>query len=57
MDSVELNLDVMELGLKAAYGRSWSERMQALRDRWGPFKLAYLETLVRAADWRASGCE
>jgi CRISPR-associated endonuclease/helicase Cas3 len=26
-----------------------------LRDRYGPFVLAYLETLVRVADWRASG--
>jgi hypothetical protein len=25
-----------------------------LRDRFGPFVLAYLETLVRMADWRAS---
>jgi hypothetical protein len=26
----------------------------ALRDRYGPFRLAYLEALVRAADVRAS---
>ena len=25
-----------------------------MRDRYGPFVLAYLETLVRIADWRAS---
>jgi CRISPR-associated endonuclease/helicase Cas3 len=25
-----------------------------LRERYGPFVLAYLETLVRMADWRAS---
>jgi hypothetical protein len=26
-----------------------------LRDSYGPFILAYLETVVRIADWRASG--
>ena len=26
-----------------------------LLDRYGPFVLAYLETVVRVADWRASG--
>jgi CRISPR-associated endonuclease/helicase Cas3 len=36
-------------------GRSWTATVSALRDRLGPFILAYLETLVRMADWRASG--
>lgn len=34
--------------------RSWTRTALALRDRYGPFRLAYLETLVRIADWRAS---
>jgi len=34
--------------------RSWTRRALRLRDRYGPFLLAYLETLVRMADWRAS---
>jgi CRISPR-associated endonuclease/helicase Cas3 len=34
--------------------RSWTRTALALRDRYGPFVLAYLETLVRIADWRAS---
>jgi CRISPR-associated endonuclease/helicase Cas3 len=34
--------------------RSWTRTALALRDRYGPFVLAYLETLVRVADWRAS---
>jgi CRISPR-associated endonuclease/helicase Cas3 len=46
----------MELGLSAA-GSSWLERMLALRDRDGPFRLAYLEALLRVADWRASAKE
>jgi CRISPR-associated endonuclease/helicase Cas3 len=35
---------------------SWTARVLALRDRpdLGPFRLAYLEALVRIADWRAS---
>jgi len=36
-------------------GRSWTRTVLGLRDRYGPFVLAYLETLVRMADWRASG--
>jgi CRISPR-associated endonuclease/helicase Cas3 len=34
--------------------RSWTRTALGLRDRYGPFLLAYLETLVRIADWRAS---
>jgi len=33
---------------------SWVERVIALRNQYGPFRLAYLEALVRAADVRAS---
>jgi CRISPR-associated endonuclease/helicase Cas3 len=35
--------------------RSWPRTVAALRDRLGPFTLAYLETLVRISDWRGSG--
>ncbi len=35
--------------------RPWTKAAVALRDRYGPFTLAYLETVVRIADWRASG--
>jgi CRISPR-associated endonuclease/helicase Cas3 len=37
-------------------GGTWTEQAQGLRDRadLGPFRLAYLETLVRIADWRSS---
>jgi len=46
-----LDLSVMEMG-----EGSWLERMLALRDdpALGPFRLAYLEAVLRAADWRAS---
>jgi len=48
----------MELGLCEAPPfaglPSWTERVLALRDSVGPFRLAFLETLLRAADERAS---
>lgn len=51
---VTLNLDLMELGLSEQYGASWRERMSGLLERVGPFRLAFLEGLLRAADCRAS---
>jgi CRISPR-associated endonuclease/helicase Cas3 len=33
---------------------SWTDRALQLLERWGPFRLAYAEMLVRMADWRAS---
>ena len=35
--------------------RSWTGAALGLRDKYGPFALAYLEAVVRIADWRASG--
>jgi len=51
-----LDLSPLEIGLDPRGRPSWLERAQALRDRadLGPFRLAYLEALVRAADARAS---
>lgn len=49
-----LDLELMELGRSTAGHRSWLERCFDLRETWGPFRLAYLESLVRIADWRAS---
>jgi CRISPR-associated endonuclease/helicase Cas3 len=51
---VTLSLDLMELGLSPRYGASWRERTQLLVERLGPFRLGYLEALLRAADCRAS---
>lgn len=48
-----LSLACMELG-GGGEGPSWSDRMQRLLEELGPFRLAWLETLVRVADWRAS---
>jgi CRISPR-associated endonuclease/helicase Cas3 len=51
-----LQLDVMELG-ESAMGPSWTTRTQQLLVEHGPFRLAWYETLVRIADWRASDQE
>lgn len=44
------------LGRQDGEQPSWMERTVALRDRpdLGPFRLAFLEAVVRTADWRAS---
>jgi len=51
-----LRLALMEIG-EGEQGPSWTERTLRLLDEHGPFRLAWLETLVRIADWRASATE
>ena len=55
MAAVRLDPSLLMLGA-AGGAESWASRVLRLRDRAdiGPFRLAYLETLVRVADWRAS---
>ncbi len=48
-----LDLHFMHMG-ESKLGPSWLARAIALRDRLAPFRLAFLETLLRAADARAS---
>jgi CRISPR-associated endonuclease/helicase Cas3 len=48
-----LDLSPMQLGGEG----SWTARALRLRDELGPFRLAYLEALLRAADLRASAKE
>lgn len=54
MPPTELKLSYMELGEDPATGPSWLSRMLKLRDTLGPFRLVFLETILRIADWRAS---
>lgn len=55
-DETLLQLALMEIGL-GVQGPSWAERSLKLLAEHGPFRLAWLETLVRLADWRASRAE
>lgn len=52
----EIDLDVAMLGSDEKLQPSWSARTLGLRDRsdLGPLRLAFLEAVVRLADWRAS---
>ena len=50
--AAELTVDLEQFSLGG--DRSWTRTALSLRDRYGPFVLAYLETVVRIADWRAS---
>ena len=54
LPATALDLSPSEAGLSGRTGRSWAERMLNLVERFGPFTLAWLETLLRAADQRAS---
>ena len=49
-----LDFSIASIGLDARGRRSWLDRSTALLDWLGPFRLAYLEAIVRAADMRAS---
>ncbi|MDP2324674.1 MAG: hypothetical protein Q8N51_11655, partial [Gammaproteobacteria bacterium] len=49
-----LHLEAAAAGLNPRTGRGWTERVLGLLERHGPFALAYLEALLRAADQRAS---
>ncbi|QIZ71959.1 type I-G CRISPR-associated helicase/endonuclease Cas3g [Oxynema aestuarii] len=52
--SCQLSLDCVALGENSDGEPSWVARSLDLLDEYGAFKLAYLETVVRVADWRAS---
>jgi CRISPR-associated endonuclease/helicase Cas3 len=56
--AVRFSLEPMEMGLceqEPFRGQpSWAERMIGLRNTLGPFHLAWLEAILRAADMRAS---
>ncbi|MGE3277888.1 MAG: CRISPR-associated helicase Cas3' [Vicinamibacterales bacterium] len=53
---VTMRLALMEIG-DGDQGPSWASRTLSLLDQHGPFRLAWLESLVRLADWRASAAE
>ena len=49
-----LDISIAQMGMSEGGGRSWLERSLALLERLGPFRLAYLEAIVRSADMRGS---
>lgn len=53
LHATALRLALMELG-DGDQGASWTARTQKLLADYGPFHLAWLEALVRIADWRAT---
>ena len=55
LPEIMLDLSFMDFG-NGPRGPSWLARILSLRDdiAMGPFRLAYLESLLRASDWRAS---
>lgn len=57
MPETEMDLRVMQLGFNAHGFTSWTSMVLQLLEEYGPFRLAYLEMLVRVADWRASAKE
>jgi len=53
LGETKLSLDALRLGT-GIQGASWVERAAGLLDAYGPFRLAYMESLVRIADWRGT---
>ncbi len=55
VDGVELPTSTIDLALfEARRSGAWTDQALTLLAKLGPFRLAYLEALVRMADWRAS---
>jgi len=54
LPELPLTLDPAALGLSVQTGASWRERCQSVLNKYGPAGLAYLESILRAADVEAS---
>ncbi|MYB39815.1 CRISPR-associated helicase Cas3', partial [Candidatus Saccharibacteria bacterium] len=50
----EIDMSISQMGIAENGERSWLDCSLSLRDSLGPFRLAYLEALIRTADRRAS---
>ncbi len=54
INETKIDMSLARIGRDQSGNPSWMERAISLRDKYGPFRLAYLEALIRAADTRAS---
>ncbi len=62
---VELDLEIARLGYSQRWGASWLDRTARLlgspemkrKSGYGPFRLAFMEAVLRASDWQASAEE
>ena len=53
----DIDMSLASIGQDKSGNSSWTELAVTLRNRYGPFRLAYLETVIRKADWLASAKE
>lgn len=54
LPSTRIDLSPMNMGLNEDGKLPWIEMMSRLRDEYGIFKLGYMESILRTADWKAS---
>jgi CRISPR-associated endonuclease/helicase Cas3 len=54
LPEISLTLDPAMMGLSPRTGASWRDRTNGVLERHGPAALAYMESILRAADVRAS---
>jgi CRISPR-associated endonuclease Cas3-HD len=55
--TVQLAVDLAQFDRRSGLRPAWTSTVGRLLERYGPFTLAYLEMIVRVADWRSSGGE
>jgi CRISPR-associated endonuclease/helicase Cas3 len=54
LPATPMDLSPAAAGINPRTGRAWTDRVLGLLDRHGPFALAWMEAVMRAADQRAS---
>ena len=57
IEETDIDMSLANIGQDRSGNLSWITRTILLRDSYGPFRLAYLESLIRRADWHASAKE
>ena len=57
IEETHIDMSMANIGRDKSGNPSWVERAITLRDKYGPFRLSYMEMLIRRADWLASSKE